>query len=68
LPDERVGFDDIEAEEVVELLERELLHLIGSDADVPEILGHGRNNNSRSAGRRGRSFDPGARIARFGSV
>jgi len=52
LPDERIRLDHFEAKEVVELLERELLHLIRRDADVPEILIHGRNNNSWSAGRR----------------
>ena len=52
MPDERVRLDHLEAKEIVELLESELLHFIGRDADVPQILIHEGNNNSWSAGRR----------------
>jgi hypothetical protein len=42
LPDQRARFDHLEPEKIVELLERELLHLVGRESHVPEIvISHG---------------------------
>jgi hypothetical protein len=41
LPDQRVGLDHFQTKQIVELIEREDLDLIGRQTDVPKLfVGH----------------------------